>query len=151
MFVHGIAAEYNTSEELLSLQAMYGTAKGEDVIEKLFWLKPVVSSIIIIWYNTFWHQTPCRRESSVFKIEIAFDWKKVPHSCIIQLLMVSMECMKQSLLLSDWLSSGYSETIKIHSTVLPAGCHCLSHLRQCSWVICRVICWELPATDVSPL
>ena len=35
IFVRGITAEFDTSEELLSLQAMHGTTKGEDLFEQV--------------------------------------------------------------------------------------------------------------------
>ncbi len=35
IFVCGITAEFETTEELLSLQAMHGTTKGEDLFEQV--------------------------------------------------------------------------------------------------------------------
>ena len=35
MFVRGITAEFDTREELLSLEAMHGTTTGEDLFQRL--------------------------------------------------------------------------------------------------------------------
>ena len=39
VFKHGLTAEFDTCKEFLFLQAMHGTTKGEDVFEKVFWVK----------------------------------------------------------------------------------------------------------------
>ena len=58
VFVHGITAEFDTREEVLSLEAMHGTTTGEDLFKRLVSsmekLEPTFEKLIVLNTETAW-------------------------------------------------------------------------------------------------